>query len=175
MKILAELPVKEALRVSLATATNARFVKANGRKFSVSNLRVFAVHGCECVRCGRKGNRIVAWVDNGGGMHVDLFSGNIMMNRDHIIPKSKKGPNSDWNYQPMCIKCNSKKGNNESAEDRELAKFRAHWRNIHVTMYDGFWKIVPRFVRTSRMVGLALKFRDSYFHKISYALAKVTA
>jgi len=179
MKVLAELPVKAALRKSLLTCTSARKMNANGRSFSVANLRTFAVHGCTCVRCGCEGNRLIAWEDNGGGIHVDLFAkgknGPLLMNRDHIIPRSKRGPNTDWNYQTMCVKCNCKKGNNETDHDRELAKFRVHWRKIHVALHNGYWKFVPRFFRSRRLTKLSLTFRDAYLHKVSYFLAKVTA
>ena len=35
----------------------------------------------------------------------------LLMNHDHIIPRSKGGRNEMWNYQTMCEKCNSRKGN----------------------------------------------------------------
>jgi len=34
----------------------------------------------------------------------------ILMTKDHIVPKSKGGPNAMFNYQLMCQKCNSRKG-----------------------------------------------------------------
>lgn len=180
MKILAELPLKESLKMSLMTCTNARKVKGNGQSFSVSNLKTFAVHGCKCVRCGRVGNKLIAWQDNGGGIHVDLFSegqkgGLVLMNRDHIIPKSKKGPNTDWNYQTMCVKCNCKKGNNETPQDIELAKFRARWRAIHVAMHDGYWKYVPKFLRGRWLTKVSVSLRDAHLHKFTYVLARLTA
>ena len=177
--ILAELPVKEALRKSLFISQHLKVRAANGRSFNVGNLRVFAVHGCTCVRCGRKGDRIVAWEDKGGGSHIDLFAGDVLMTRDHIIPRSKHGPNTDWNYQPMCAKCNNKKANNETPGDRELAAFRKHWRNIHVKLHDNIFKIihrwVPNFLWNRNMSMLVVKFREGYLHRLTYAIAKVTA
>lgn len=173
MKILANLPLKESLRQSLRTS-EGREVKVNGKRFSVANLKTFAVHGCKCVRCGREGNRIVAWQDKGGGLHVDLFSGNILMNRDHIIPKSKKGGNTDWNYQTMCVKCNSKKGNNETPGDHELSLFRNHWRAIHLKLHDIFWVVTPRCLRTKWATETFVKFRERHLHHFSYFFAKVT-
>jgi len=35
----------------------------------------------------------------------------VLMTKDHIVPKSKGGRNEMWNYQLMCQKCNSRKGN----------------------------------------------------------------
>ena len=34
----------------------------------------------------------------------------MMMTKDHILPRSKGGANRLENYQPMCSKCNCKKG-----------------------------------------------------------------
>jgi len=173
MKVIAHLPVKESLKQSLRVS-EGRDVKVGNRRFCVANLKTFAVHGCKCVRCGRTGDRIVAWEDRGGGLHVDLFSGNILMNRDHIIPKSKKGGNTDWNYQTMCVKCNSKKGNNETPGDKELSKFRNHWRNIHMWMHDSYWKVVPPCLRGKLTTTWFIKFRERHLHHFSYAIAKLT-
>jgi hypothetical protein len=35
----------------------------------------------------------------------------ILITKDHIIPKSKGGKSCLSNYQTMCIRCNEKKGN----------------------------------------------------------------
>jgi hypothetical protein len=35
----------------------------------------------------------------------------ILMTKDHIVPKSKGGHHAMYNYQLMCQKCNSRKGN----------------------------------------------------------------
>lgn len=175
MDILAELPVKASLRKSMMCYDTR---KVNG--FCVANLKTFAVHGCKCVRCGRVGNRLIAWKDKGGGTHVDLFSETpkgdlILMNRDHIIPKSKKGPNTGWNYQTMCIRCNCKKGNQETAADRNLAQFRNHWKNIHVSIHNNCWKYIPKFLRKTVVNKMVVVVRDLYLYKITYVLAKVTA
>ena len=178
MKILAELPIKESLKQSLRIS-DGRAVKVDGRRYSVANLRIFAMHGCKCVRCGLEGNRLIAWEDRGGGLHIDLFHARgkhlTLMNRDHIIPKSKKGANSDWNYQPMCVKCNTKKANNETNADKALAQFRTHWRNIHMTMHDSFWSVVPRPLRTKWATETFVKFRERHLHRVSYAIAKVSS
>lgn len=175
MNILAELPVKASLRKSLM-CYDVR--KVNG--YSVVNLKTFAVHGCKCVRCGRVGNRLIAWKDKGGGTHVDLFSETpkgdlILMNRDHIIPKSKKGPNTDWNYQTMCIRCNCKKGNQETSGDVELAKFRNHWRNIHVAIHNRLWNFIPAALRSRKINKFIVRIRDLHLYKITYIMAKLTA
>jgi len=50
--------------------------------------------------------------------HKELFCalcGELILNadelsKDHIVPKSKGGPNSPSNYQPAHKRCNSKRG-----------------------------------------------------------------
>lgn len=41
---------------------------------------------------------------------------------DHIVPKSWSGPDSIDNYQALCYKCNSNKGNRSSLDLRELSE-----------------------------------------------------
>lgn len=44
--------------------------------------------------------------------HLNLYSDdNILMTKDHIVPKSKWWENKMYNYQTMCTICNCKKGN----------------------------------------------------------------
>lgn len=98
---------------------------------SLNRMRVFAVHGCKCDICGREGTEVIHTVDNGGGHHVDLYAVEdnryILMNRDHILPASKGGPNHLWNLRPMCEPCNSKRGNTYTDEDKALYERRLRW------------------------------------------------
>lgn len=43
---------------------------------------------------------------------VDENGKEILMTKDHIIPKSKGGKDHISNYQTMCVRCNMTKGNN---------------------------------------------------------------
>lgn len=77
----------------------------------------FAKHGVECVVCGLKGEFFAKErCKNQDYYHFNLYAYDqngreVMMTKDHIIPKSKGGKNELDNYQPMCKKCNSHKGN----------------------------------------------------------------
>ena len=70
-----------------------------------------------CVRCGLEGTHF--WVEGNHGMnnfHLNLYAINkhgheILMTRDHILPKSMGGADTLDNMQTMCTKCNAKKGN----------------------------------------------------------------
>lgn len=43
---------------------------------------------------------------------IDDNDNEVLMTKDHIIPKSKGGKNNLSNYQPMCCICNKQKDNN---------------------------------------------------------------
>ncbi len=74
-------------------------------------LQTFYHKGVKCVSCGVEGSFLVTSIDKGGNKHVDLVTKDLLlMNVDHIIPKSKKGSNALSNLQPMCCKCNTIKG-----------------------------------------------------------------
>lgn len=77
-------------------------------------LKVFWLKGFKCVHCGIEGNCIIHWKQSKKHSHFDLFhideGGRILMTVDHIIPKSLGGKWNMENLQPMCTKCNHKKG-----------------------------------------------------------------
>lgn len=81
-------------------------------------LGVFHRKGTVCVCCGA-GKEGVRLVENHtetkkgrvGSTHVDIFTKNwTLMTVDHIIPLSEGGTWHWSNLQPMCTRCNSKKG-----------------------------------------------------------------
>jgi len=69
-----------------------------------------------CIMCGIEGSFFALESNNESeGYHFNLYAldslGNeILMTKDHIIPKSHGGKNRIDNYQTMCTKCNSLKG-----------------------------------------------------------------
>ena len=84
-------------------------------KVTHHRLRVFKKKGLKCVNCNIVGSFVALYKDDAGAIHLDLYAkdenGNdILMTIDHIIPKSKGGKNHIDNLNPMCCKCNFKKG-----------------------------------------------------------------
>ena len=73
-------------------------------------LKVFAVKGLKCVSCDRVGKYLIAGKDNGGAIHLDIYTGDFeLMTIDHIKPKSKGGSYDIENLDPMCCFCNTEK------------------------------------------------------------------
>jgi 5-methylcytosine-specific restriction endonuclease McrA len=85
--------------------------------------RVFFLLGRTCVHCGIEGmffalerhipkNASKGW---NGRYHLNLYAldedgQEVLMTKDHVIPKSQGGKNHISNYQPMCTRCNEAKG-----------------------------------------------------------------
>lgn len=79
--------------------------------------KTFFTKGYTCSKCGITGQYFALEKPlDSLRYHLNLYAlddnGNeILMTKDHIIPKSRGGKNNIENYQTLCQKCNSKKGN----------------------------------------------------------------
>ncbi len=81
-------------------------------------LKTFKVKGLKCCACGIEGKFFALEIhEHGSGEfpHLNLYGINadgneVLMTKDHIVPKSKGGRNSLKNYQTMCFPCNYTKG-----------------------------------------------------------------
>lgn len=86
-------------------------------KLTSSRLRLFSLKGTTCVACGVVGSFFVKERCRGeDNYHLNLYAVKdgleILMTKDHILPKSLGGKNHIDNYQTMCTICNNAKGNN---------------------------------------------------------------
>ena len=87
-----------------------RNVNYKGTMVHVSeSLRTFR-KGCDCVKCGAKGSHFRLKGDV-LKLFVRMPNGNCQrLTSDHIWPKKLGGPEGLWNRQPMCERCNRRKG-----------------------------------------------------------------
>jgi len=129
MKVIAEVDLIDVLDHALTGS--GRYFYTDTDSVSVNRLRQFAIHGCKCYFCGVEADRALVTVDNGGGIHLDLYAGDVPMNRDHILPASKGGKNDVWNMRPACAPCNSRRGNELTEEDTNLRQFNYRWAQWH--------------------------------------------
>lgn len=102
--------------------TGDRVVEFDGHRVKMNSLRYQTFsRSISCIVCGIEGRyfrleKHALHADiSGNSFHFNLYSvgdtGNeILMTRDHIVPKSKGGKNHISNMQTMCRRCNSKKG-----------------------------------------------------------------
>ena len=101
-------------------------------KYSADNIRVnfdgdlikmnsqryenFKLHGIVCVTCKITGKYFYKERHHENDPYhfnlygIDKKGEEILMTKDHIIPKYQNGSNSMNNYQTMCCKCNYEKG-----------------------------------------------------------------
>lgn len=92
---------------------NGDKIKGNSQRF-----QTFFTKGLKCACCGIEGKYFGKEKDfNAARYHLNLYaldeSGNeVLMTKDHIVPRSKGGASELHNYQTMCVKCNIAKGSN---------------------------------------------------------------
>lgn len=101
------------------------FITRNSKKYGIiismgsHRYQLFRLKGIECLNCGIKGEFFALErniVGNNAKFHfnlygIDKYGKEVMITKDHIIPRSKGGKNVLSNYQPLCIRCNQQKGN----------------------------------------------------------------
>lgn len=88
-------------------------IKGNSQRY-----QTFFTKGTKCVCCGIEGKYFAKEkVSRDKSYHLNLYAidkngKEVLMTKDHILPKSKGGQDHVDNYQPMCVRCNKAKGNN---------------------------------------------------------------
>jgi 5-methylcytosine-specific restriction endonuclease McrA len=87
--------------------------------FGSKRLQVFKVHGVKCAKCDIEGQYFVKErSEDQQRYHLNLYAidenGNeVLMTKDHIVPKSKGGTDDLNNLQTMCSYCNNEKGDTQ--------------------------------------------------------------
>lgn len=88
-------------------------IKGNSQRY-----QTFFTKGIKCACCGIEGKYFAKEkVSRDVSYHLNLYAidengKEVLMTKDHILPKSKGGKDHISNYQPMCVRCNKAKGNN---------------------------------------------------------------
>lgn len=118
----------EQLLNDIVNCKDKYYTLPNGYKVKPTSLRYLTFNqSLTCVNCGIKGRFLAlekCLTDLGGnegekegqGFHLNLYGidemgREVLMTKDHIIPKSKGGPDDLSNMQTMCTHCNGAKGN----------------------------------------------------------------
>jgi hypothetical protein len=91
-------------------------VEFDGDMIKVTSDRLFAFRkSLACAGCGIEGVFFVKERDHSQKVfHFNLYAINgggeeILMTKDHVVPKAKGGRNHPSNYQTMCRECNAEK------------------------------------------------------------------
>lgn len=97
----------------VAKEYNGHIIRMTSQRY-----RCFKLHGTTCIKCGVVGTffALETHIYGSGNTyyHFNLYAiqedgSEILMTKDHIIPKSKGGSNHLSNLQPMCTTCNGAK------------------------------------------------------------------
>ncbi len=141
---LAALPVWEVFNAIEGIAPSERHKKRRlqipGTKYSYKLHRpmIFLAIGTTCVHCGVEGTYFALdeWID--GDLHFDLYGRDeegrpVMITVDHILPRSKGGPNRVSNYQALCRPCNEAKADLRLSPGQTHLLVKAADRNGKIT------------------------------------------
>lgn len=86
-------------------------------KLNVKRFTTFKNNN-KCVACGLEGTKfLLEQCQDSETAHFNMYgvqnNQDILMTRDHVVPRSKGGGNTNENYATMCIICNNLKGDLE--------------------------------------------------------------
>ena len=124
--ILERLPTLNYVNLKEEALDNLRRVKKDSKfmvlgddEVNIYSLRLytFKSKGIKCVTCGIEGQFFAKEKHiNDNRYHLNLYAidsngDEVLMTKDHVIPKCIGGRNNLNNMQPMCKVCNENKGN----------------------------------------------------------------
>ena len=133
-------------------------------------LKVFFHKGTTCCECGVVGTILTHGVDKGGNLHIDLCTDDYYpLTIDHILPKSKGGPDHISNLRPMCCLCNFKRGNDDGEKSYKSEKTGRSsdikvgdivYKNISGEKLGEVIEIVPNYRHPKKVLSCRIKERD---------------
>lgn len=105
--------VREMLELPARYKKGKPYGLHDGVYFSLRRAAIIFEIGFDCVHCGLKGHIFhLEHTFNKASWHLDLYSeDDTLMTIDHLVPKSRGGPDVVENFQNLCMPCNTIKGN----------------------------------------------------------------
>jgi len=129
------LPSEVLLHIIPSIGNKKQKVEFDGDSIKVTSDRLVTFKvSLKCAICGIEGSFFVKEKTyNQQVFHLNLYAldannDEVLMTKDHIIPRSKGGKNNPKNYQTMCVICNGEKKDNlpgghcESGRNEEEGK-----------------------------------------------------
>lgn len=102
----------EKLKKDSKVELDGDIIKGNSQRY-----QLFFTKGTKCVCCGIEGKYFAKEKRiKDKSYHLNLYGlddngQEVLITKDHIIPKSRGGKDELENYQTMCVRCNKRKGN----------------------------------------------------------------
>jgi hypothetical protein len=112
-----EILDQSIIPLSRRKADNRRVIDGDSIRMDSHRYWTFKMKGTHCVCCGIEGVFFAKekHLESDNRFHFNLygldeFGNEVLMTKDHIMPKSKGGKDHIDNYQTMCVRCNVAKG-----------------------------------------------------------------
>lgn len=128
-----------------------RVINGVNVKLSSQRYPVFQ-KSLKCSKCGIEGKYFAIEKTHGDlaeNFHLNLYAINengdeVLMTKDHLVPKSKGGKNAQYNYRTMCVVCNNEKGNKYIDEVELTPEQQQNWLRTQILNHNnGDFENVP--------------------------------
>ncbi len=149
---LGKYEIDEVLtHVSLNPEDKPKNIRFNNHRIFMGSKRYqnFKAHGNVCIECGLTGSYFYLERHKKqltGKFHFNMYGLNasgeeVMLTKDHIVPKAKGGSDDIVNFQVMCSPCNSKKGDKWMSSEQLVHQARINMllpllEHAHSTFID---------------------------------------
>lgn len=110
--VIGELPAAEILPLLLPKGHQMVLIEGNKYRVKTGSPRYLTFNeNQKCVICGVLGTRMVLEQHtDADSPHFNLYSDDdILLTKDHIVPKAAGGSEQQSNFQTMCVICNNLK------------------------------------------------------------------
>ena len=111
-----EFSINDVLDAAKHTSTTKHLFVVDGITCSARTptFKLIRKYGIQCTCCKAIATHFILLPNINSYTHSPrlMFSNGTYMTKDHIIPKSKGGPNKQTNFQLMCYDCNLLKADN---------------------------------------------------------------